>query len=132
MATWRNLASGASASRGAPTSPPACDTTHARSPGTRLITNLTSSDYAKALGVDPSAGLEPAPLGKQFTFILASGDVLYLPHGWPHRARTASDRSAHLSFTLSRPHPSALAAEYLTSETSAGTVLASAVQRLGL
>lgn len=84
-------------------------------------------------GADPNAGLEPEPQGEQIDFELSPGDLLYLPHGWPHRARTTSERSVHLTFTIARPHPSALAAELLLDqEKDPDTVLAKAVQRLGI
>ncbi|WP_035844966.1 JmjC domain-containing protein [Kitasatospora azatica] len=84
-------------------------------------------------GANPNAGLEPDPQGERFSFVLAPGDMLYLPHGWPHRARTASDRSTHLTFTLSRPHPYALASQLLGSGAVATeTIAAAATDRLGL
>ncbi|MDO0924061.1 cupin domain-containing protein [Streptomyces sp. TG1A-8] len=84
-------------------------------------------------GTNPNAGLEPAPQGEPASFVLSPGDVLYLPHGWPHRARTSSNRSTHLTFTITRPHPSALATELLVNgQTHPDTVLLNAVRRLGL
>ncbi|MCC9309745.1 cupin domain-containing protein [Kitasatospora sp. RB6PN24] len=82
---------------------------------------------------DPNAGLESDPQGEHIDFVLSPGDLLYLPHGWPHCARTASGRSVHLTFTIARPHPSALAAELLVGEqTDPEAVLAQAVHRLGI
>ncbi|MET7640477.1 cupin domain-containing protein [Streptomyces sp. NPDC005438] len=88
-------------------------------------------------GVNPDAGLEPEPRGEHFEFTLSPGDVLYLPHGWPHRATTGEGGSTHLTFTLARPTPSALAAELLaragTPELSpARNTANAAVERLGL
>lgn len=97
--------------------------------------------------VDPNAGLEPDPHGEHITFTLTPGDLLYLPHGWPHRARTVSGRSTHLTFTIARPAPYALASDLLAADASASPetspaanaaprtadeVQAAAVRRLGL
>ncbi|MFJ2419182.1 JmjC domain-containing protein [Streptomyces brevispora] len=84
-------------------------------------------------GANPNAGLEPTPQGEPTSFVLSPGDVLYLPHGWPHRARTSSDRSTHLTFTIARPHPSALATELLVDgRATPDAVLSNAVHRLGV
>ncbi|MDH6130649.1 hypothetical protein P3T37_000016 [Kitasatospora sp. MAA4] len=88
-------------------------------------------------GANPNAGLEPDPQGERFTFVLTPGDMLYLPHGWPHRARTTSDRSTHLTFTLSRPQPYALASQLIGSAAAgagagAESIAAAATSRLGL
>ena len=64
-------------------------------------------------GANPHAGLEPDPQGERVEFVLSPGDVMYLPHGWPHCARTDSGRSTHITFTLARPFPHALAAGIL-------------------
>ena len=87
--------------------------------------------------VCPDAGLEAEPEGEQMEFTLTAGDILYLPHGWPHCARTLAGRSTHLTYTLARPHPAALAAELLDhkvgqSPAEARTLTRAAVDRLGL
>jgi ribosomal protein L16 Arg81 hydroxylase len=42
--------------------------------------------------------------------VLEPGDVMYLPHGYPHSARAVDGPSLHLTFTLSLPTPEALVA----------------------
>jgi len=41
--------------------------------------------------------------------VLEPGDVLYLPHGYPHAATAVGGWSMHLTFTLEEPAPDALA-----------------------
>jgi Cupin superfamily protein len=89
-----------------------------------------------AHGAEPTAGLENGELdGEHIEFTLSAGDILYLPHGWPHRARTVSGRSTHLTFTLARPQPHELAAE-LAAGSPPGDggrdPMDAAVERLGL
>ncbi|MBV9024384.1 MAG: hypothetical protein JO362_11480 [Streptomycetaceae bacterium] len=93
-----------------------------------------------ARSANPNAGLEPDPKGERFTFVLSPGDLLYLPHGWPHRARTTSERSTHLTFTISRPQPYALASQLLTAgrrmpgyvAADAEAIAVAAIAQLGL
>jgi len=47
------------------------------------------------LGPDPVAGRAPV-----IDTVLEPGDALYLPRGWLHSARTADDRSVHLTVGL--------------------------------
>ncbi|NIZ90197.1 cupin domain-containing protein [Kineococcus rubinsiae] len=47
------------------------------------------------LGPDPVAGRAPV-----IDTVLEPGDALYLPRGWLHSARTADDRSVHLTIGL--------------------------------
>nr|WP_276610626.1 cupin domain-containing protein [Kineococcus siccus] len=47
------------------------------------------------LGPDPVAGRAPV-----VDTVLEPGDALYLPRGWLHSARTADDRSVHLTIGL--------------------------------
>lgn len=37
------------------------------------------------------------------SFALAPGDMLHVPHGWPHRAETAADASLHLAISIRYP-----------------------------
>jgi hypothetical protein len=85
--------------------------------------------------VNPDAGLEPEPDGEHIEFVLSPGDVMYLPHGWPHYARTESERSTHLTFTLSPPNLYAVACGVL--DAAAGTpdtheIAAATTARFGL
>ncbi|WP_345713217.1 cupin domain-containing protein, partial [Kineococcus glutinatus] len=53
------------------------------------------SQPSSALGPDPAAGREPV-----IDAVLRPGDALYLPRGWLHSARTADERSIHLTVGL--------------------------------
>lgn len=54
-------------------------------------------------------GLDVRSTAPSAEFDMAPGDVLYLPHGWPHVTRTISkEPSLHLTFTLAEPTPEAL------------------------
>ena len=51
-----------------------------------------------------TAGLDVDPHdGPTHRFTLDAGDLLYLPHGWPHLARTPDESSLHLTLTLTEP-----------------------------
>lgn len=54
------------------------------------------------------------------SFTLGPGDVLYLPHGWPHAARAFGGPSMHLTFTLAEP---ALFSMFLSSGARAEEML---------
>ncbi len=55
------------------------------------------------------AGLEADAGDPTHEFVLAPGDLFYLPHGWTHEARAVGDQnSLHLTFTLSEPSPESL------------------------
>jgi ribosomal protein L16 Arg81 hydroxylase len=47
--------------------------------------------------------------------VLEPGDVMYLPHGYPHSARAVGGPSMHLTFTMSLPTPESLVAALLDS-----------------
>ena len=53
------------------------------------------SQPTTTLGPDPVAGRTPV-----LDTVLEPGDALYLPRGWLHSARTADDRSVHLTVGL--------------------------------
>lgn len=57
---------------------------------------------------DPAAGEQPSPPGPPIRFTLHPGDVLYLPHGWPHTAYAVDAASMHLTVTMAEPEPAAL------------------------
>ncbi len=48
-----------------------------------------------------SAAAHDGKLGPPREFVLRAGDVLYIPHGFPHCAQTAETRSLHLTFAIS-------------------------------
>jgi len=48
-----------------------------------------------------SAAAHEGKLGPPREFTIRAGDVLYIPHGFPHCAQTAEQRSLHLTFAIS-------------------------------
>jgi len=48
-----------------------------------------------------SAAAHDGKLGTPREFTLRAGDALYIPHGFPHCAKTAQRRSLHLTFAMS-------------------------------
>jgi hypothetical protein len=48
-----------------------------------------------------SMSVHEGKLGAPHAIALAAGDSLYIPHGFPHEAATAEQRSLHLTFTIS-------------------------------
>ncbi|QIZ00876.2 cupin domain-containing protein [Streptomyces sp. S1D4-11] len=61
--------------------------------------------YASSGQVRAGAGLDVDTARPTHTFALEPGDVLYLPHGWPHDAVARDGDSLHLTFTLTEPTP---------------------------
>ncbi|MEY2248257.1 cupin domain-containing protein [Streptomyces sp. BF23-18] len=61
--------------------------------------------YAEPDQVGASAGLDVDAARPTHVFTLEPGDVLYLPHGWPHDAVARGGDSLHLTFTLTEPTP---------------------------
>lgn len=61
--------------------------------------------YARPEQVVSTAGLDVDSSSPTHTLVLEPGDVLYLPHGWPHDARARDGSSLHLTFTLTEPTP---------------------------
>ncbi|MFF4549902.1 JmjC domain-containing protein [Streptomyces sp. NPDC001435] len=61
--------------------------------------------YAQEGQVRGGAGLDVDAQEPTHTFVLEPGDVLYLPHGWPHDAVARDGDSFHLTFTLTEPTP---------------------------
>ncbi|WP_329318109.1 MULTISPECIES: JmjC domain-containing protein [unclassified Streptomyces] len=61
--------------------------------------------YAGSQQVRADAGLDVDTAHPTHTFVLEPGDVLYLPHGWPHDAVARDGDSLHLTFTLTEPTP---------------------------
>lgn len=61
--------------------------------------------YAGSQQVRADAGLDVDAAHPTHTFVLEPGDVLYLPHGWPHDAVARDGDSLHLTFTLTEPTP---------------------------
>jgi len=51
-------------------------------------------------------GVDVDPAGQTHEFVMEPGDVLYLPHGYPHAATTAQGApSLHVTLTLTEPGP---------------------------
>ncbi|MGN5376785.1 hypothetical protein BIV25_39505 [Streptomyces sp. MUSC 14] len=61
--------------------------------------------YAEPDQIGASAGLDVDASRPTHVFTLEPGDVLYLPHGWPHDAVARGGDSLHLTFTLTEPTP---------------------------
>lgn len=61
--------------------------------------------YAQRGQVRSDAGLDVDNAEPSHRFVLEPGDVLYLPHGWPHDAVAHGGPSMHLTFTLTEPTP---------------------------
>jgi ribosomal protein L16 Arg81 hydroxylase len=59
--------------------------------------------YVEDGQIRPSAGLDVDAEKPTHEFELHPGDVLYLPHGWPHDAIALGGASMHLTFTLTPP-----------------------------
>ncbi|MCW2931576.1 MAG: hypothetical protein JWM19_2538 [Actinomycetia bacterium] len=55
------------------------------------------------------AGIDIDPDSAIDSFCLRPGDVLYLPHSYPHAATATSSTSSHVTFTFSEPTPLQLA-----------------------
>ena len=65
--------------------------------------------------IDSRAGLDVDPNSRSHTFVMEPGDVLYLPHGFPHVATARGGTSLHLTLTITEPTPADLAAALLTT-----------------
>lgn len=80
-----------------------------------LVIQVEGSKRWSIVRPNGTAGSDVGPVdpedGERIDFTLDAGDLLYLPHGWPHCAVTDSGRSTHLTFTLCDPDPCVLAAE---------------------
>ncbi|MYY04308.1 MULTISPECIES: cupin domain-containing protein [unclassified Streptomyces] len=55
--------------------------------------------------IGAQAGLDVDSSSPTHVFTMEPGDVLYLPHGWPHDAVALDGGSMHLTFTLTGPTP---------------------------
>lgn len=64
--------------------------------------------YADPEQIAPHAGLDVNTSSPSHKLTLGPGDVLYLPHGWPHSASARESQSIHLTFTLTEPTPNDL------------------------
>ncbi|WP_170839415.1 JmjC domain-containing protein [Micromonospora halophytica] len=79
--------------------------------------------YAEPEQVASTAGLDVDASRPTHTFVLEPGDVLYLPHGWPHDAVASGGESMHLTFTLTEPSPEDLVEALVERFTTAQTDL---------
>lgn len=62
--------------------------------------------YAQPEHVSAQSGLIDVELDDcSHRFLMEPGDVLYLPHGWPHVPHTLDQDSFHLTLTLTEPGP---------------------------
>jgi hypothetical protein len=69
--------------------------------------------YAAPEQIGASAGLDVDAARPSHVFTLEPGDVMYLPHGWPHDAIARGGDSMHLTFTLTEPTPEDLIDAFL-------------------
>ncbi|MFF4102611.1 JmjC domain-containing protein [Streptomyces sp. NPDC001903] len=69
--------------------------------------------YAEPDQVGAGAGLDVDASRPTHVFTMEPGDVLYLPHGWPHDAVAVDGPSLHLTFTLTDPTPENLVEAFL-------------------
>ncbi|HEU5469197.1 MAG TPA: cupin domain-containing protein [Actinophytocola sp.] len=77
--------------------------------------------------IDSRPGLDVDPNSRSHTFVMEPGDVLYLPHGFPHVATARGGTSLHLTLTITEPGPADLVEAFLTTfagEIAAGDALA--------
>lgn len=65
--------------------------------------------------IDSRPGLDVDPDSRSHTFVMEPGDVLYLPHGFPHVATARGGTSLHLTLTITEPTPADLAEALLTT-----------------
>ncbi|MBT2471776.1 hypothetical protein J7E97_28900 [Streptomyces sp. ISL-66] len=65
--------------------------------------------YDAADQIDARPGLNVDADSRSHTFVMEPGDVLYLPHGFPHVATARGGTSLHLTFTITEPTPRDLA-----------------------
>ncbi len=61
--------------------------------------------YAAPGQIDARSGLDVDADRPTDAFIMEPGDVLYLPHGYPHAATARGGTSLHLTFTITEPTP---------------------------
>ncbi|WP_141662902.1 JmjC domain-containing protein [Streptomyces sp. Wb2n-11] len=59
--------------------------------------------------IDARPGLNVDADSRSHTFVMEPGDILYLPHGFPHVATARGGTSLHLTFTITEPTPRDLA-----------------------
>ena len=65
--------------------------------------------------IDSRPGLNVDPDSHSHTFVMEPGDVLYLPHGFPHVATARGGTSLHLTLTITEPTPAELVAAFLST-----------------
>lgn len=62
--------------------------------------------YARPEFISAEAGLVEVDIDDcSHRFTMEAGDVLYLPHGWPHVPLSHDDDSFHLTLTVTEPEP---------------------------
>jgi ribosomal protein L16 Arg81 hydroxylase len=61
--------------------------------------------YARPEQIDARSGLDVDADHPSHTLVLEPGDVLYLPHGYPHAATARAGNSLHLTITMTEPTP---------------------------
>ncbi|WP_042377161.1 JmjC domain-containing protein [Streptacidiphilus melanogenes] len=64
--------------------------------------------------IDSRSGLDVDVDSHSHRFVMEPGDVLYLPHGFPHVATAKNGTSLHLTFTITEPTPKDLVESLLS------------------
>jgi ribosomal protein L16 Arg81 hydroxylase len=64
---------------------------------------------------DARPGLDVDVDSHTHSFVMEPGDVLYLPHGYPHVATARGGTSLHLTYTITEPTPLALVESLMTT-----------------
>lgn len=67
--------------------------------------------------IDSRPGLNVDPDSHSHSFVMEPGDVLYLPHGFPHVATARGGTSLHVTFTITEPTPADLVTSLLATFT---------------
>lgn len=88
--------------------------------------------YADNDQIRADAGLDVDAKEATESFTLGPGDVLYLPHGWPHAARAIGGPSMHLTFTLAEPSAEDLISSLADAFDAEASDLVHGFHRLGL
>lgn len=65
--------------------------------------------------IDARPGLDVDADSHSHSFVMEPGDVLYLPHGFPHVATARGGASLHLTFTITEPTPLDLVESLMTT-----------------
>jgi ribosomal protein L16 Arg81 hydroxylase len=82
--------------------------------------------------IDARPGLDVDANSHSQTFVMEPGDVLYLPHGFPHVATARGGTSLHITFTITEPTPRDLVDSLMTTLAEAADRPLERPYRMGL